>query len=164
MLSEQEFITAIKEHEGIIHKVCNLYQQDQALRKDLFQEIVLNAWKGIVSFRGESRFSTWLYRVALNTAISFYRKSKQGPLITSLPEQLDIQSQDHYDDQSFQMMYQAISELSKVDKAVVMLYLEEYNYSEMGELLGISENHIAVKMSRIKIRLKKIISQHQMYD
>jgi RNA polymerase sigma factor (sigma-70 family) len=164
MLSEKEFIVAIKEHEGILHKVCNLYQQDPALRKDLFQEIILNAWKGVGSFRREARFSTWLYRVALNTAISFYRKSKQEPFLTVLPDQLEVASEDFQENDEFRLMYRAIGELSKVDKAVIMLYLEEYSYTEMSELLGISENHIAVKMSRIKLRLKKIISHHQMND
>ena len=163
-MNEQEFIAALKDHEGIIHKVCNMYQQDISLHEDLFQEIVYNAWKGIGSFRGDARFSTWLYRVALNTAISFYRRGKRDRLAES-----HIGMETHFDpgNQSadpLQTLYHAIGELSRVDKALVMLYLEDYNYDEMSQLLGISPNLVAVRMSRIREKLRKIITHLKLQE
>lgn len=161
MLAEQAFILAIREHEGLIHKVCILYEQEQCLREDLYQEIILNAWKGISSFRGDARFSTWLYRVAINTAISSFRKSKRSIRFIPLPPNLDQAEQEHSPEPPEQQLYTAIGGLSKLDKALVMLYLDNYSYLEISELLGISENHIAVKMARIKKRLRNIITAHK---
>ena len=125
-------------------------------REDLFQEITLQAWKAFKKFRGDAKFSTWLYRVALNTAITFYRNDKRKPnLITTdtLPEQ----SEGAYDpiEEQVKALYAAIGDLSKIDKAIVMLYLDDYPYAEIGEMMGISANNVAVKMNRIKIKLKE---------
>jgi len=126
-------------------------------KKDLFQEVVLNAWKGFQNFKGDAKFSTWLYRVALNTAITFYRKEK-NQLKTSVFNEaytdsfIDLPAPE---DEQVNAMYRSISELSDVDKALVMLYLEDYPYHDIGEIMGISANNVAVKMSRIKTRLKE---------
>jgi RNA polymerase sigma factor (sigma-70 family) len=126
-------------------------------KKDLFQEIVLSAWKGFANFKGDAKFSTWLYRVALNTAITFYRKEKKQ-LKTAVYNSYyadaftDMQPQE---DEQLTAMYKAIAELSAVDKGLVMLYLEDYNYNDIGDIMGISPNHAAVKMNRIKIKLKE---------
>ncbi|HEY4150381.1 MAG TPA: sigma-70 family RNA polymerase sigma factor [Chitinophagaceae bacterium] len=155
MYSEQEFIQAIGSHQGVIHKVCNLYQREPADREDLFQEIMLSAWKGIRRFKGESKFSTWLYKVALNTAITFYRKERRQPATTewtpalSPPENSPDSMQEEVN-----ALYRAIGELSGIDKALVMLYLEEYSYAEIGDIMGISINNVAVKMNRIKTKLR----------
>lgn len=129
-------------------------------REDLFQEITLQAWKAYGSFRGDARFSTWLYRVALNTAITFFRKEKRRPglqLTDSLPEQAD----DTHDpvEEQLRAMYAAIGELSRIDKALIMLYLEDYSYNEIGEMMGITANNVAVKMNRIKTKLKEKTQQ-----
>jgi RNA polymerase sigma-70 factor (ECF subfamily) len=129
-------------------------------REDLFQEITLQAWKAYGSFRGDARFSTWLYRVALNTAITFFRKEKRRPglhLTDSLPEQAD----DTHDpvEEQLKAMYAAIGELSRIDKALIMLYLEDYSYNEIGEMMGITANNVAVKMNRIKTKLKEKTQQ-----
>jgi RNA polymerase sigma factor (sigma-70 family) len=156
MPSEKEFITLLNQHQKIVHKVCNLYMDRHSDREDLFQEITLQAWKAYGNFRGDAKFSTWLYRVALNTAITFFRKEKRKPDIYStdtVPESTD----DTYDpiEEQVKAMYAAIGELSKIDKAIVMLYLEDYSYNEIGEMMGITANNVAVKMNRIKTKLKE---------
>jgi RNA polymerase sigma-70 factor (ECF subfamily) len=160
MPSEKEFITLLNQHQKIIHKVCNLYMDRYSDREDLFQEITLQAWKAYGNFRGDARFSTWLYRVALNTAITFFRKEKRRPglqLTDSLPEQAD----DTHDpvEEQLKAMYAAIGELSRIDKALIMLYLEDYSYNEIGEMMGITANNVAVKMNRIKTKLKEKTQQ-----
>jgi len=156
MPSEKEFISLLNQHQKIIYKVCNLYMDLHSDREDLFQEITLQAWKAYGNFRGDAKFSTWLYRVALNTAITFFRKEKKKPetyLSDSLPEQADII--DNREEEQVKAMYAAIGDLSKIDKAIVMLYLEDYSYQEIGEMMGITANNVAVKMSRIKTKLKE---------
>jgi RNA polymerase sigma factor (sigma-70 family) len=125
-------------------------------REDLFQEITLQAWKAYVNFRGDAKFSTWLYRVALNTAITFFRKEKRAPAIYTT-DVLPDQNEEAYDpiEEKVKAMYAAIGNLSKIDKAIVMLYLEDYSYIEIGEMMGITANNVAVKMNRIKIKLKE---------
>jgi RNA polymerase sigma-70 factor (ECF subfamily) len=155
MSVEIEFIGLLKEHQKIIYKVCNLYMQSHADKDDLFQEITLQAWKAYANFRGDSKFSTWLYRVALNTAITFYRKEKKNIVfnVETVPE-LSENIIDHVEEKT-KAMYLAIGELSKIDKAIVMLYLEDYTYTQISEIIGITPNNIAVKMNRIKIKLKE---------
>ena len=156
MASEQEFISLLNQHQKIVYKVCNLYMNRHSEREDLFQEITLQAWKAYGSFRGDAKFSTWLYRVALNTAITFFRKEKKMPAIYST-DTLPDQGEEAYDpiEEQVKAMYAAIGELSKIDKAIVMLYLEDYSYNEIGEMMGITANNVAVKMNRIKIKLKE---------
>jgi RNA polymerase sigma-70 factor (ECF subfamily) len=157
MAIEKDFIALLKQHQNIIHKVCNLYMDLQADREDLFQEITLQAWKAYAGFRGDAKFSTWLYRVALNTAITFFRKGKKQPSLFSaefIPEQGTSDCPDPFEEQ-VKAMYDAISELSKIDKALVMLYLEDYSYMDIGEMMGMTPNNVAVKMNRIKTRLKE---------
>lgn len=157
MSAEKEFIRLLNEHQRIIHKVCNLYMDAHADREDLFQEITLQAWKAYAGFRGDAKFSTWLYRVALNTAITFFRKEKRKPDIyttETIPEYGTGETYDPIEEQ-VKAMYAAIGDLSKIDKAIVMLYLEDYNYNDIGEMMGITANNVAVKMNRIKTKLKE---------
>ncbi len=157
MPSEKEFITLLNEHQRIIYKVCNLYMDAHADREDLFQEITLQAWKAYAGFRGDAKFSTWLYRVALNTAITFFRKEKRKPNIYSTESVPDVDAHEAHDpvEEQVKAMYTAIGDLSKIDKAIVMLYLEDYNYNDIGEMMGITANNVAVKMNRIKTKLKE---------
>jgi RNA polymerase sigma factor (sigma-70 family) len=156
MASEKEFISLINQHQKIVYKVCNLYMDRHSDREDLFQEITLQAWKAYENFRGDAKFSTWLYRVALNTAITFFRKEKRKPDIYSTDTVPD-QTEDAYDpiEEQVRAMYAAIGNLSKIDKAIVMLYLEDYSYIEIGDMMGITANNVAVKMNRIKTKLKE---------
>ncbi len=156
MASEKEFISLLNQHQKIVYKVCNLYMDRHADREDLFQEITLQAWKAYGNFRGDAKFSTWLYRVALNTAITYFRKEKKKPEIFStdiIPEQQE--ERDSLIEEQVKAMYAAIGDLSKIDKAIIMLYLEDYSYADIGEMMGITANNVAVKMSRIKIKLKE---------
>lgn len=155
--SEKEFLHKLNEHQKIIHKVCNLYMHFPEDKEDLFQEVTLQAWKAYHKFRGDAKFSTWLYRVALNTAITFFRKEKRQSFIDSVSEIPDKQVSSEKDqiEEQTRAMYLAIGELSKIDKAIVMLYLEDYSYAEISEIIGITANNIAVKMNRIKGKLRE---------
>lgn len=156
MPSEKEFVQLMHDNQRIVHKVCNLYMDRHADREDLFQEITLQAWKAYPQFRGDARFSTWLYRVALNTAITFFRKEKRQPDIyttETIPERKE-EDTDPIEEQ-VRLMYTAIGDLSQIEKALVMLYLEDYSYQEIGDMMGITPNHVAVKMNRIKTKLKE---------
>ena len=150
MASEKKFISLLNQHQKIVFKVCNLYMDRHTDREDLFQEITLQAWKAYGNFRGDAKFSTWLYRVALNTAITYFRKEKRNPGIFTtdiVPDQLD-ENHDPVEEQ-LKLMYITIGQLSKIDKALVMLYLEDYNYLEIGDMMGITPNYVAVKMNKI---------------
>ncbi len=133
-----------------------MYADMLQAREDLFQEVLLNAWKGIENFRGDAKFSTWLYRVALNTAITYFRKESRNPVIIQVPEfNSSIQDLSYQKDERLTAIHQAINKLSRVDKALVLLYLEDYSHTEIGEMLGISANNVAVKLSRLKTKLKE---------
>ena len=149
----------VDEHRGMLYKVCRLYCFTEVDRQDLFQEIVIQLWRSWPAFRREAKFSTWLYRIALNTAISGLRR--QHRLITPTdPEQLPTELQDiQYSadkEEQLQLLYAAIDRLTEVEKALTMLYLEDRSYQEMEEILGISQNNLRVKMNRIKDKLRKI--------
>ncbi|RFM28109.1 RNA polymerase sigma factor [Deminuibacter soli] len=155
MASEQAFISMIRQHQNIVYKVCNIYMDNAEDREDLFQEITLQAWQAYRRFRGDAQFSTWLYRVALNTAITFLKKEKRQPATIStetLPE--PVAYHEPAIEEQLKAMYKAIAGLSKIDKALVALYLEDYSYQQIAEVLGISANNVAVKMNRIKARLR----------
>ncbi len=155
--TEKEFIQLLNQNQKIIHKVCNLYMNWQEDKEDLFQEITLQAWKAFSQFRGDAKFSTWLYRVALNTAITFFRKDKKNAFIATVSEvpELALPSDKDPIEDKTKAMYKAIAALSKIDKAIVMLYLEDYSYAEISEIIGITANNIAVKMNRIKVKLRE---------
>ena len=156
---EQKFISLINEHQGLIHKVCIMYENDRDVRNDLFQEIVLQLWKSFSSFRGESKISTWMYRIALNTAISGYRKQTRLLKTEDLREMhlniSDAGSDDH--DENFQKLQWAIRQLSEIERAMIMMALEEIPYEEIAETIGITQNNVRVRMNRIREKLKKLM-------
>jgi len=155
---EQSFVKQLKENQNIIHKICRLYTGDVDAHNDLFQEITIQLWKAFPKFRGESKFSTWAYRVALNTAITLYRKStKRLPTVDFEKQQIVI-SQEEYnyeEEEQLKLMYQAVYQLNDIEKALVFMYLEDKDYREIAETLGISEINARVKMNRVKGKLKK---------
>ncbi len=158
---EANFITQIKLHQNIIHKICRLYTSDDDGHKDLFQEITIQLWKAYPKFRGDSKFSTWAYRVGLNTAITLYRKKKRTIETTPFESDLNRLKHEEYNDeeeQQLSLMYKAISELNDIDKALIFLYLEDKDYAEISDTMGISEVNARVKMNRIKTKLKKILN------
>ena len=156
-MTQEEFVRQVQTNQGIIQKICRLYGQTQPDREDLFQEVVVQLWKALPKFRGESKFSTWMYRVALNTAISDFRKRKRS-LPVSETEALEIKSElnDGNKEEKLNSLYAAISRLPEIDKAIVMLYLEDRSYEEMEEILGINTNNLRVKMNRIKEKLRQL--------
>jgi RNA polymerase sigma factor (sigma-70 family) len=156
---EKQFEKQIREHEQLLYKVCHTYAYTEADREDLFQEIVIQVWKAYPHFKGEAKFSTWLYRVAINTAINGLRKRKN--FITSyepekLPVDLSDDSRSEKDEEQFQELYKAIGQLNQVEKAIVMLYMEDHSYIEMEEILGIGQGNLRVKMTRIKDKLRQL--------
>ncbi len=160
MQLQEKFIALLHHHQGILHKICHVYRAKEIDREDLFQEIALQAWKAYPSFKGESKFSTWLYRVSINTAISYCRKEGRQPLMISTDVFPDIPEDIDDTNAQFAAMYQHMEALSEVDKAILVLFLEDYSYEEIGELLGITANNVAVKMNRIKTKLRAEVQKH----
>ncbi|NUO01076.1 MAG: RNA polymerase sigma factor [Saprospiraceae bacterium] len=158
-MTEQAFLTLIGEHQNIIQKVCNLYAADPTDREDLFQEILLQAWRGINNFKGAAKFSTWLYQVALNTAISHFRKAKLRIPLSQLDPVVLHETANSDEEAAIEAMYHAIGGLSKIDKALIMLYLEDFDHKTIGEMLGITANHVGVKLSRIKGQLRELVQK-----
>ncbi|TVZ23488.1 RNA polymerase sigma-70 factor (ECF subfamily) [Dokdonia sp. Hel_I_63] len=158
---EDNFVTLLEENQNIVHKICRLYTNNRDQHNDLFQEITIQLWRAFPKFRGDSKFSTWMYRVGLNTAITLYRKSKRTVQTQDFDSVMFRISSEEYDDtveQQLKLMYSAVKELNDIDKALVFLYLEDKNYSEISETLGISEVNARVKMNRVKKKLKKILN------
>lgn len=160
--TEIVFVNLLEENQNILHKICKLYTSDLDSHKDLFQEMVIQLWKAYPSFKGDSKFTTWAYRVALNTAISLYRSSKRK--ITTVDWDISLQhikyeeySQD--EENKLNLMYTAVRQLNDIEKALVYMYLEDKDYAEIAETLGISEVNARVKMNRIKTKLKNIIAK-----
>jgi RNA polymerase sigma factor (sigma-70 family) len=158
---EHSFVSELERHQNIVHKVCRIYTSGRDQHNDLFQEITIQLWKAYPKFRGDSKFSTWMYRVALNTAITLYRKSKRRVKTQDYETVVfKITSQDYDDteEEQLKIMYKAIKQLSDIDKALIFLYLEDKNYKEIAETIGITEVNARVKMNRIKTKLKKILN------
>lgn len=158
---EHKFISEFQENQNIIHKVCRIYTNNQEAHNDLFQEITIQLWKAYPKFRGDSKLSTWMYRIGLNTAITLYRKSKRTIKTQDFDTVLHRIQSTSYDDteeEQLKLMYKAIHQLSDIDKALIFLYLEEKNYKEIAETIGISEVNARVKMNRIKTRLRTILN------
>ncbi|MCH2196371.1 RNA polymerase sigma factor [Kordia sp.] len=158
---EHSFVTKLERNQNIVHKVCRIYTSNKDQHNDLFQEITIQLWKAYPKFRGDSKFSTWMYRVALNTAITLYRKSKRSVKTQDYESVVfKIKSEDYDDteEEQLKLMYKAIKQLSDIEKALIFLYLEDKNYKEIAETIGITEVNARVKMNRIKTKLKKILN------
>lgn len=152
---EQTFIDVIKSNQGLIQKVCFLYASDADERKDLFQEIVLQLWRSYSSFRGDSKISTWIYRIALNVAISGWRKRSRRVQLEALVEKhYNVHELPDEKEESIQNLYAAIRNLSDIERALMMLYLEDVSYDEIATTLGITQNNVRVRVNRIKEKLK----------
>ena len=157
--AEKQFEKHIREHELLLHKVCRMYAYTNADRQDLFQETVIQLWKAFPAFKGDSKLSTWMYRIAINTAITRLRKQKN--FITSyepngFPEQASDDSTGVMEEEKLQQLYKAIEQLNAIEKAIIMLYMEDRSYLEMEDILGINEGTLRVKMNRIKEKLRQL--------
>lgn len=153
---EKEFVALINLHRGLIYKVCHLYGRDRDDQEDLFQEVVLQIWKAFPSFRNESRITTWMYRIALNTAISYFRKEKRMPGSQKLSSQ-ELQMPELETNDDLEILHQAIQHLTQVEKAMIILYLDEKSYQEIADIMGITLSNVGVKINRIKTKLEKIV-------
>lgn len=155
----EELLNLVKANEGIIFKICNSYCSNKDDRPDLAQEIVYHLLKSYQRYDQAYKFSTWMYRVALNVAISFYRKTKISlDTITSVenrPEPTENKNESAELEKNIQTLQQFINQLKELDKALMLLYLEEKSYKEIGEIVGITETNVATKISRIKEKLKQ---------
>ncbi len=157
-----EFIDQITSHERIIHKVCRMYCHSSEDRQDLFQDIVLQLWKAFPKFRKESKISTWIYRIALNTAITRLRKETKKPPTQDIDHDiLQIPTPGLLlKEEQFNSMMQAVDRLTKVEKAITLLYLEEHSYQEIAQVMGISESNVGYKINRIKHKLRNTIQKN----
>ncbi len=157
---EKEFLAKLNDSQGIVHKVCRLYCDEEEARKDLFQEILIHLWKSYPSFKGDAKFSTWMYRVAFNVAIQNLRKEKKKKEDTVLPERFDQFSNEPEDEELAEekkILQTAIAQLNEIEKAIVMLYLEERDNEDIADIIGISQNNVRVKMTRIRNKLKDLV-------
>lgn len=161
-MNENDFIRTIELHKGIIFKVCKMYCPLDDDCDDLYQDIVAQLWKAWNGFRGDAKISTWIYRIALNTAISGFRKEKRNPLKNSLDtEDVQIMQEDtRARKEDLEMLYMAIGKLSDVEKAMVTLYLDDIPYEEIASIMGITQNNVRVKMLRVREKLRNIMADH----
>jgi RNA polymerase sigma-70 factor (ECF subfamily) len=155
---EARFLRDINKNIGIVHRVCHTYFANNALeRDDVFQEIMYQLWKSFTQFKGDSKFSTWMYRVALNTAIAHVRRSMRTPRSTELTEAADqaVDMSERINEQEdVERLYAAIRTLTEVDKAIIVLHLEDHSYDEIASITGLTKTNVSVRLVRIKRALK----------
>ncbi|HQW11065.1 MAG TPA: RNA polymerase sigma factor [Saprospiraceae bacterium] len=157
------FLVIIENNKGILFKVANSYCRNIEDRKDLVQEIILQLWKAFDNYNEKFKISTWIYRISLNVAISFYRKENSrkrisNPLITDIFNFSETEISDEKET-NLGILNQIISELNDLNKALMLLYLEERSYKEISDIIGISETNVATKIGRIKSKIKKEFNQ-----
>ncbi len=156
MNDKQLFLDLVLQNQGIIYKICKVYRHSHEDQEDLFQEIVYQLWKSFGQFQGRSKITTWMYRIGVNTAIADFRKPsiKQTTLEDSIQFEATLES----DSEKTEELYKAIRKLNESDRAVLSAYFEDLSYSEIGQVLGISENSVGIRLTRIKKKLKAILN------
>ena len=157
---ETRFLELIELNKGILFKICRIYQDDTADRDDLMQEMVLQLWLAFDTFRGDSKISSWMYRVALNTAITFFKKQKRRPDSEPLPpnfQEIKDPSPENDINQQLATFHKALKQLNKVEKALIFLYMENQSSEEIAANLGITALNVRVRINRTKNKLKEII-------
>lgn len=153
---EKEFLTMIEAQKRTIYKVCYIYANDQDDLNDLYQETVLNLWKSF-RYRGDSTLNTWVYRIAMNTCITFLRRSNARPQIVPMTANVaSMAAEDNETAGQLRELYRLISQLGKLERALILLWLEERSYEEIANILGITKTNVAVKLNRTKEKLKKM--------
>ncbi|WP_111630503.1 RNA polymerase sigma factor [Larkinella arboricola] len=162
---EKEFVSLLNRHPGILYKVCSLYCKEPADREDLFQEIVLQLWRAYPGFKNESSVTTWMYRIALNTAISnFRRKAVKVQGVPFSENELQIPDlREDTTDEEVRALYGAIEQLSPIEKAVITLYLDDRSYDEIATIIGITKTNVGVKLNRIKAKLERLLKSTTRY-
>ena len=160
-MQEEEFVEILANHQGIIHKICHLYSKSEEERKDLFQEIVYQLWRSAPSFDpGKNiQFTTWMYRVALNTAITHLRNTHKTPETEDLTFRLENSiTEEAGKEDDYIALYRAIKQLNKIDRSIILLFLDSKSYQEIAHIMGITESNVGVKLNRIKKKLKKLFN------
>ena len=155
--SEEKFLSLIETHKGIIYKIVRIYCKDQDTQKDLEQEILIELWKSFAKYNEKYKWSTWMYRIALNVAISYYRKeSRRKQTFTAIEEPIIVldREEDSISQEDVQRLYQYIGKLKKLNRALILLYLEGLRYKEIAEILDFTETNVATKIQRVKQQLK----------
>lgn len=165
-MNKKDFIEIIKDNKGILYKVIFTYCKNPEDKKDLEQEIVIHLWRSMKSYKEEYKLSTWIYKVAMNVSISFYRSSEKRNKDVSLEEkhifELETPEDDYYEvDPKKILLRKFIKELDEFNKAVIVLYLENYSYKEISKIIGITETNVATRISRIKKALKIKFNQNK---
>jgi len=161
-ITKEEFIKLIEENRDLIWKVVAIYHKNKADQEDAFQEILLSLWKAYPTFEGKSKISTWMYRVALNTVIAGFRKTSNKVYNNRTDEAIndDLIKPGNKDlSEDIECLYKAIDYLSDIEKALIMLYMEEKSYDDIAEILGMTRTNVGVKINRIKKKLKKIYNK-----
>lgn len=164
-VEKDKFISVIKDNQRLIYKICYSYCSNSENRKDLQQEILMQLWNSFQKFDGRVKISTWIYRIALNTAISYYRndckhKDKKVTIDASIISLSNLESDGSEIDMKIVMLYQFIERLNEMDKALILLYLDDNKYKDIADILGISETNVATKINRIKKNLKEKFSNN----
>lgn len=154
-----EFVDLLYEHQGIVHRICCIYESSLEDREDLYQEVLMQSWRSFASFNGQSKFSTWLYRVALNTALRRRRNTPGNREVASqTATSLDIAVHERSDsDSDVELLHQCIRELPSLNRAIILLYLEQHTYEEIAEITGLSRANISVRLVRIKDELRQLL-------
>ncbi|MCQ2145439.1 MAG: RNA polymerase sigma factor [Bacteroidales bacterium] len=161
MNSEQEFARIVKEHKSTIYTVCYMFSKDSDEVNDLFQDILINMWKGFDSFRGESSVDTWIWRISLNTCISAERKKKKAGEKVPLSMGIDLFTDEGEGSKQVQKLHERIHKLDVIDRAIVLLWLEDISYEEIGAIVGISAKNVGVKLFRIREQLKAMSTKNE---
>lgn len=160
---KEEFLTLITEHQDLIRKVAAMYYKNRTDQEDAFQEILVNLWKAYPTFRGDSKITTWMYRVALNTVISAFRKASsrvhRNRSDVNISDELIQPDHEQISNEDIDVLYQAIDQLSDIEKAVIMLYMEEKTYDDIAEIMGMTRTNVGVKINRIKKKLHNIYKE-----
>lgn len=158
---EKEFLGLLQKHKGILHKISRVYMDKPEDREDLIQEIILQLWKSFGSFNELSQFSTWMYRVAINTAILFYKKESKRIDNEKITEGFDIKEveTDNTKNSQLEHFYKAVQDLNPIEKALIFYFMEGQTHKEISQNLGISEVNTRVKLSRTKEKLQEIIKR-----
>ena len=152
-ITEREFTQLVQEQKSTIYTVCYMFARDKDEAADLFQDVLINLWKGIGKFRNDSEISTWIYRVSLNTCISADRKKRKMPT-TRLDMNIDLFDDDDTDSRQIQVLRQRIQRLQPLDRAIVLLWLESLSYQEIADIVGLTPKNISVRLTRIRLQLK----------
>ena len=156
---EKEFTNVVRENKATIYTVCYMFSADKEEVEDLFQEVLIALWRGFESFRGESKVASWIYRVALNTCISAERKKSRRPETARLTMDINLFSDTDEESRQAQMLRQRIGKLGVFDRAIILLWLENLSYEEIGAIVGITAKNVSVRLVRIREQLKNMSNE-----